>query len=299
MSNTHNYLVTSLKIFFFDKLFCSDIIYWWKKLQNFNKNSEASNWSCTRAFTDFSSLTCISSLHLSWDKNLFCLSQGQMQICGTVEDITDHRSLSPLDTQLLKQGKENRKRGPSRHVSVVRSMLLESIRLGRGDISPHHLGCSLEVTGRDNRGRCTEKEETRGCMLIGNGLRCGWVEVDACREGSVARGFDRETRWKWREEGACGCSTEASRRWRRRFLFARRAMAPGDVGGCGGGLEGHSRGEKAGSGVWRQERRREGTREEDDEWKICIFLATAIQEICQFVNDVTNIIIIVVVILIL
>lgn len=33
-------------------------------------------------------------------------------------------------------------------------------------------------------------------MLIGSGARCGRVEVDVCREGSVARGFDRETRWK-------------------------------------------------------------------------------------------------------
>lgn len=106
--------------------------------------------------------------------------------------------LSPLDTQLLESGKENSKK---RHVSAVRSMLLESIRLRRGDISPHHLSRSLEVTGRDNKGGCTEEEETRGCMLMESGD--GWVEVDVCREGSVACGFDRKTPWK-RQAGGFG-----------------------------------------------------------------------------------------------
>lgn len=54
--------------------------------------------------------------------------------------------------------------------------LLESIRPGREDISPHHVRYSLEVTGRDNRGGCTEKGgDKRVCANRGNGAgdRCG------------------------------------------------------------------------------------------------------------------------------
>lgn len=53
-----------------------------------------------------------------------------------------------------------------------------------------------------------------------------------------------------RRAGGWGCSIEASPPWRRHFLFARRAVAPGGSGGCGGdparGVQGHSRGEEKG-----------------------------------------------------
>lgn len=36
-------------------------------------------------------------------------------------------------------------------------------------------------------------------MLIGSGA--GWLEVDVCKERSVAHGFDRETPWQRRAGG--------------------------------------------------------------------------------------------------
>lgn len=84
-------------------------------------------------------------------------------------------------------------------MSVARAALLESIRLRRGDISPHHFRYSLEVTGRDNRGGCTERGgDKRVYANRGTGraadVGCGRVEVDVCSKGSVACGFDRKTR---------------------------------------------------------------------------------------------------------
>lgn len=96
---------------------------------------------------------------------------------------------------------------------MFRVLLLESIRLRWGDISPHHFRYSQEVTSSDNRRGCTERmrqEDICKCATRrrqnGASSRCRMrVGGSGCLErGSVAVG--------WQKTRVAGLEQEASRR---------------------------------------------------------------------------------------